>query len=122
MEKKRILVVEDNDMNRQLVKVVLQKCGYHVIEATDGEEAIEAAREMRPDLILMDIQLPSISGYEVVKMLKQEAKTRDIPIVALTAKAMVGDPEKAIEAGCCTYISKPIDTRELPKIIDSLIR
>ncbi|MCD6169805.1 MAG: response regulator [Candidatus Latescibacteria bacterium] len=118
----RILVVEDNMTNLKLVEVVLRKYGYEVLKAPDGEQAIETAIREKPDLILMDIQLPKISGYDVTKTLKSREDTADIPVIALTAKAMAGDSEKALAAGCDDYISKPLDTRELPKKIQSFLR
>ncbi|HID95490.1 MAG TPA: response regulator [Candidatus Latescibacteria bacterium] len=118
---RRILIVEDNGVNRNLVRVLLQKYGYQIIEATDGEEAVEVAVREKPDLILMDIQLPRMSGYSATGILKGRRDTMDIPIIALTAKAMIGDREKALKAGCDGYISKPIDTRELPKVVNSLL-
>ncbi|RKY67626.1 MAG: response regulator [Candidatus Latescibacterota bacterium] len=118
----RILVVEDNMTNLKLVEVVLRKYGYEVLKAPDGEQAIETAIREKPDLILMDIQLPKISGYDVTKTLKSREDTADIPVIALTAKAMAGDSEKALAAGCDDYISKPLDTRELPRKIQSFLR
>ena len=118
----RILVVEDNMTNLKLVEVVLRKYGYEVLKAADGEQAIETAIREKPDLILMDIQLPKISGYDVTKTLKSREDTADIPVIALTAKAMAGDSEKALAAGCDDYISKPLDTRELPRKIQSFLR
>lgn len=115
MERGKILIVEDNARNRRLLKVLLRSHGYRAIEARNGVEALEAVESDRPDLILMDIQLPGINGLELVKKIKDEFG--DIPIIAVTAYAMKGDRERILSAGCDGYVSKPIDTRELPKII-----
>lgn len=119
---KKILVVDDNRDSRELVVKVLKNKGYEMIEATDGEEALEKAVAERPDLILMDIAIPKIDGYEVTRRLKSKEEFKDIPIVALTAHAMRGDREKALEAGCEGYISKPINVRELPEQISSYLK
>ena len=109
---KTILVVDDNEDSRELVKKSLKKYGYEIIEAIDGEEAIAKAVAYRPDLILMDISIPKIDGYEVTKRLKARVDFKDTPIIAFTAHAMRGDQEKALQAGCNGYISKPINVRE----------
>jgi two-component system cell cycle response regulator DivK len=119
---KKILIVDDNQDSRELVVKVLKTKGYQTIEAVDGEEALEKAVVERPDLILMDRSLPKIDGYEVTRRLKGQEEFKDIPIVALTAHAMRGDREKALEAGCEGYISKPINVRELPSQIGSYLR
>ena len=119
---KKILIVDDNADSRELVVKVLRNRGYRTIEAVDGEEALEKAVAERPDLILMDRSLPKIDGYEVTRRLKNQDEFKDIPIVALTAHAMRGDREKALEAGCEGYISKPINVRELPELIMSYLR
>lgn len=110
---KTILVVEDNTDSRELVVKVLEAKGYQTIAAIDGEEAYRKAAEERPDLILMDISLPKLDGYEVTRRLKNNDELRNIPVVALTAHAMKGDREKALQAGCDGYITKPINVREL---------
>jgi two-component system cell cycle response regulator DivK len=117
-----ILVVEDNDRNRRLLKVLLKAKGYDVIEAATGEEAMSCLKSQKPELILMDIQLPNMDGLELIRKIKSEAETRDIPIVAVTAYAMKGDKERILEAGCSAYVSKPIDTRELPLLIADLLQ
>ena len=117
----KILIVDDNQDSRELVVKVLKNRGYQTIEAVDGEEALEKAVGERPDLILMDRSLPKIDGYEVTRRLKSQEEFKDIPIVALTAHAMRGDREKALEAGCEGYISKPINVRELPGLILSYL-
>jgi len=104
---KRILVVEDDPDNRRIVAKVLSVEGYHVIEATDGIEALARARAERPDLILMDLALPNVDGWEATRRLKSDPETRSIPVVALTAVAMRGDEEQARAAGCDDYLPKP---------------
>jgi two-component system cell cycle response regulator DivK len=120
-QKHKILVVEDNLMNLELVVELLEARGYEVIQALNGREALEAADRELPDLILMDIQLPEMDGLEATRLLKKNANTRHINIVALTAHAMRGDEEKARQAGCNGYIAKPINTREFAKIVASFL-
>jgi CheY-like chemotaxis protein len=110
---KRILVVEDNPDNRTLITDVLASMDYEVIEAEDGEQGVAKAKKEVPDLILMDLSLPKMDGWTAVKIIKQDAALAHVPIIALTAHAMVGDRERALEAGCNDYVSKPIDLREL---------
>ncbi len=117
MAGERILLVEDNPVNRRLAQFLLKSHGYIVFEATTGEEALELARIHRPDLILMDLQLPGLDGFQTARILKGEAFTKEIPVIALTASAMKGDREKALEAGCDGYITKPIDTKEFPATV-----
>lgn len=119
---KKILVVDDNQDNRELVVKILKSRGYQMIEAIDGEEALEKAFAEKPDLILMDISIPKINGYEVTRRLKSRADFKDTPIIALTAHAMKGDREKAIEAGCEGYISKPFNIHELPDQIKTYLK
>jgi len=109
-----ILVVDDNPTNLKLTAFLLKAEGYDVETAEDGHEALQVMQTLRPDLILMDVQLPGIDGLEVTRQLKANPDTSHIPIVALTAYAMKDDDRKAIEAGCSGYISKPIDTRNFP--------
>jgi two-component system cell cycle response regulator DivK len=116
-----ILIVEDHDSNRALVERVLSEYGYCLLTALDGREAIEIATLEHPDLILMDMKLPRMDGYQATRMLKQQSTTADIPIVALTAQAMEGDRQKALEAGCDGYISKPIDTRAFPEQVKGFL-
>ncbi len=104
----KILIVEDNELNMKLFKDVLSAHGYETIEATDGRNVVELAREHRPDLIVMDIQLPEISGLDVTRMLKSDDELKHVPIIAVTAFAMKGDEERILEGGCEAYISKPI--------------
>ena len=105
---KRILVVEDQEDNRQILRDLLANAGYEMIEAGDGEEALVLAVAHHPDLILMDIQLPEVSGLEVTKWLKDDQELKRIPVVAVTAFAMKGDEERIREGGCEAYLSKPI--------------
>jgi two-component system, cell cycle response regulator DivK len=105
----KILYIEDNDQNFYLVKVLLNTRGYQVLWAQDGQEGIDKADQSRPDLILLDIQLPVMDGYEVARRLRSNAVLDNIPIVAVTSYAMAGDREKALSAGCNGYIEKPID-------------
>ncbi len=113
----KILIVEDNEKNRTLVKDVLEYHGYEVIEAGNGKEGIKMAKELKPDLILMDIQMPVMSGYDAIKILKNNPETKDIKIIALTSFAMKGDKEKIMEEGFDDYIAKPIDIRRLPELV-----
>ncbi len=106
---KRILVVEDNHDSLYLIDFILSHAGYTVIKAGNGEEGIEQALKEKPDLILMDLQLPGIDGLEATKRIRCSGIDHDIPIVALTSYAMTGDMEKALEAGCTGYLEKPID-------------
>ena len=117
----KILVIEDNDRNRKLVKILLEAKNYEVIEAKTGEEALAYLQDDKPDLILLDIQLPNMDGLTLTRMLRSNQETKDIPIVAVTAYAMKGDKERVLDAGCDAYISKPIDTRELPVIVANFI-
>jgi two-component system cell cycle response regulator len=112
MENKTILVVEDNELNLKLVKSVLQLKKYNVLEADTAEKGIQLAQEHRPDLILMDIQLPGMDGLDACRVLKKDEAFAHTPIVALTSYAMQGDEQKAKDAGCAGYITKPIDTKQ----------
>jgi two-component system cell cycle response regulator DivK len=105
---KTVLVVEDNDLNRKLFHDLLETKGVNILQAKDGMEALELARTHHPDLIIMDIQLPEVSGLEVTKWIKESEDMRSIPIIAVTAFAMKGDDEKILEGGCEEYMSKPI--------------
>lgn len=105
----KILIVEDEEKNLYLVHFLLEKAGFRTVEARDGEEAIERASQEIPDLIVMDMQLPKLDGYEATRRIKADKNLAHIPVVALTAYAMKGDREKTQEAGCTGYIEKPID-------------
>ena len=119
---RKILIVDDNSDNRELVVKVLKSRGYEMVEAVDGEDAIQKAHDERPSLILLDISLPIMDGYEVTRRLKSHEESKDIPIVALTTHVMKGDKERAIEAGCVGYIPKPIDVHELPEQIKHYLK
>ena len=106
---KRILVIEDNEQNLYLVNFILKKNGYEVIEARNGEEGIRLAIKEKPDLILMDIQLPDMDGMEATRRIRESEGDGKVPIVAITSYAMTGDRERALTAGCTGYIEKPID-------------
>lgn len=110
---KRILVVEDHEDNRQILRVLLGSAGYQMIEAHDGETALTTVVYERPDLILMDIQLPGLDGYEVTRRIKADPTLREIPIVAVTSYALSGDEDKARAAGCSAYVAKPYRPMEL---------
>jgi two-component system, cell cycle response regulator DivK len=110
---KRILVVEDQKDNRQILRDLLTSANFEVIEAEDGEAGLAAAAEHRPDLILMDVQLPGIDGYEATRRLKGDAVLRDVPVIAVTAHALSGAEQEARAAGCDAYIAKPISPRQL---------
>ncbi|HXX07003.1 MAG TPA: response regulator [Pseudolabrys sp.] len=110
---RRILVVEDQEDNRQILRDLLGHAGYELTEAGDGEEALSAVAKERPDLILMDIQLPIMDGYEVTRRLKKDPAYKDIPIIVVTSYALSGDEGKARDAGCDDYITKPFSPRKL---------
>jgi len=117
-----ILIIEDNEVNRKLVEVILTKSGYTVLSAADAEQGISLARREHPDLILMDIHLPGMDGLSAARILKNEAATRDIPIIALTALAMKGDEERTLDAGCDGYIDKPIRHQSLVDAVGRLLK
>ncbi len=116
--KKKILIIEDNQQNLYLMRYLLEDCGYEVFEAIDGKEGIEAAASISPDLILLDIQLPTMDGYAVARALRQNGKLAATPIVAVTSYAMPGDREKTLAAGCSGYIEKPIDPDTFPAQVE----
>jgi two-component system cell cycle response regulator DivK len=120
-EEKTILIVEDNDLNLKLFRDLLGANGYRTIETKEGLEAVQIAKAERPDLILMDIQLPEISGLEVTRRIKAEREISSIPIIAVTAFAMKNDEEKILQAGCEAYISKPISIADFLSTIRSFI-
>ena len=120
--KKVILIVEDDLKSLKLFRDLLQATGYAILEATNGKKAVELAREKKPDLILMDIQMPVMDGFEATKILNADGDTENIPIIALTSYAMKNDKEKIREAGCNGYISKPIDTKEFLKKVAEYLR
>jgi two-component system cell cycle response regulator DivK len=114
MAQSTVLYIEDNPENRLLVKRVLEAEGYKIVEADSGTDGLTKAETMRPDLILMDINLPEMDGYELTRRLKQMRHLNGVPVVAMTANVMKGDREKTLAAGCDGYIQKPIDVDQLP--------
>jgi two-component system cell cycle response regulator DivK len=118
---KRILIVEDNELNMKLLNDVLEAHGYDVLSTAEGAVALEWARQYRPDIILMDLQLPDMSGLEAARQLKADPKTSAIPVVAVTAFAMAGDERKALDNGCDAYVAKPIVLRDLLDLIAGFI-
>jgi two-component system, cell cycle response regulator DivK len=121
MSAKTILYVEDNERNRQIVRDLLKRTKYSLIEAHDGEAGVAKALEARPDLILMDIQLPKISGTEAMRQLRAQAATANTPIVAITSFALSGDEQKAKEAGATAYLAKPYSPRDLLGLIRKIL-
>lgn len=118
----KILIVEDNELNLDMLSRRLQRKGFEVISAVDGEKGVDKAKAERPDLILMDLSLPILDGYGATRQLKSDPATSTIPIIALTAHAMVGDREKAVAAGCDEYEVKPIEFPRLLEKIESLVK
>ena len=118
---KTVLVVEDNELNMKLFHDLLEAHGYDTLQTRDGVEALKIAREHKPDLILMDIQLPEVSGLEVAKWIKEDANLRAIPIVAVTAFAMKGDEEKIRQGGCEAYIAKPISVAKFLETVERFL-
>ena len=117
----RVLLVEDNEMNRDMLSRRLQRKGYTVLIAVDGEQGLATAYSEMPDLILMDISLPFIDGYEVTRRLKANPRTKHIPVIALTAHALLTDRDKAMKAGCNDYDTKPVDFSRLTEKIEALL-
>jgi CheY-like chemotaxis protein len=117
----KILLVEDNEMNRDMLSRRLERRGYRVAIALDGEQGVLMAGSEAPDLILMDMSLPVLDGWEAARQLKAAPGTRAIPIIALTAHAMVGDREKAIEAGCDDYDTKPVEFQRLLEKVEAIL-
>lgn len=118
---KTILIVEDNELNMKLFNDLLEAHGYGTVQTRSGLEAVGLAREHRPDLILMDIQLPEISGLEVTRRLKEDEELRHIPVIAVTAFAMKGDEEKILQGGCEAYLSKPISIGKFLETVRSYL-
>ena len=117
----KILLVEDTDDNRQIVRDLLQAAGYDMIEATDGAAGVQAAKDTQPDLILMDMQLPILDGYQATRAIKAEPALKDIPIIAVTSYALAGDDAKTRAAGCDGYIAKPFSPRNLLALIRTFL-
>lgn len=120
--KQKVMIVEDNELNMKLFHDLLEAHDYDVVETRDGNKALDLAREHDPDLILMDIQLPEISGLEITKRMKQDDGLKTIPVVAITAFAMKGDEEKIIQGGCEGYIAKPISVSSFIETVAKFIR
>ena len=116
-----VLIVEDNANNRMIMRDLMEVQGHRTLEAVDGAEGLAMALEHRPDLILMDVQLPGMDGYEVTRRLKAQDETKHIPIVAVTSYAMKGEEERAREAGCDAYVSKPIDIHKLVETVQRFL-
>ena len=117
MNGKTVLYVEDNEFNRKIVRQLLSRTSYRLVEANDGEAGVAAAREQLPDLILMDVQLPKMSGLDATRVLKGDAATAHIPIIVITSFALSGDDQKAMEAGASSYLAKPYSPRDLLALI-----
>jgi CheY-like chemotaxis protein len=117
----KILLVEDNEMNRDMLSRRLQRKGFDVVMAVDGQAGVEMASSASPDLILMDLSLPVIDGWEATRRIKADAATQGIPVIALTAHAMAGDEQKALDAGCDDYATKPVDFKSLLGKIEKFI-
>ena len=118
----RILIVEDNEENRDALSRRLKRRGFDVVIATDGVRGVAAARAERPDLILMDMNLPELDGWEATRQLRAGEETRSIPVIALTAHALSGDRERALAAGCTDYHTKPVELPKLLEQIESILR
>lgn len=117
---KKVLIIEDNPLNREIAEIALKKEGYEVILAVDGEDGLEKLCE-NPDLVLLDLSLPKISGWDIIKKIREDERYRTLPVIALTAHAMVGDKEKAIEMGCNAYLSKPCLPKDIVGKVKSFI-
>jgi len=122
MSPAKVLIVEDNKMNMELATDLLTLLGHDVLQASTGFDAIALLRDTKPDLILMDLQLPGLSGFDLTRSLKRDPRTRDIPITAMTADAMKEDAERAFEAGCSGYIPKPIECDQFRQVVDEVLK
>ena len=118
---KTVLIVEDNELNMKLFNDLVETRGHRIVQTRSGVEALDIARRHRPDLILMDIQLPGVSGLEVTQWLKEDAELRHIPVIAITAFAMTGDEEKILRGGCEAYLSKPISVAKFFETLDHFL-
>ena len=121
MAEKVILSVEDNEANRRIIRDLFTRKGYRVVEAVNGEEAVTIAKQEKPDLILMDVQLPKMDGYEATRQIKADPEMAAIPVLAVTSYALSGDREKALAAGCEDYVAKPFRPRELVAKVEKLL-
>jgi two-component system cell cycle response regulator DivK len=119
---KTVLIVEDNELNMKLFHDLMEAHGYNILQTRDGMEALKLARQHHPDLILMDIQLPEVSGLEVTKWIKEDDDLRAIPVIAVTAFAMKGDEEKILQGGCEAYIAKPISVTQFLSTVERFLR
>ena len=122
MSKGKILIIEDNMDSYELVHLFLERNGYETFLAANGREGVSAALKQKPDLILMDLAMPELDGWEATRVLKSDPRTKNIPVVALTARALVGDRKRAISAGCDAYVTKPIDLIELLRVMEQMMR
>ena len=122
MEKKTILVIEDNELNMKLVKSLLKMGNYETVEAPDAETGMKLLHEKKPDLILMDIQLPGMDGLTATRIIKNDPDMKDIPVVAFTSFAMEGDEKTAFNAGCVGYITKPLDTQKFLETVEEFLK
>lgn len=118
---KKVLIIEDNENNLYMMRFILTQMGHEVLEARDGASGVDLAKEKRPDLILMDIQLPVLDGYSATRRIREDEALKEVPIIAVTSYAMVGDREKAIAAGCTAYVEKPIDPESFIKVLERYI-
>ena len=118
---KTVLIIEDNENNLYMMRFILGKLGHAVLEARDGAAGVAIAKEKHPDLILMDIQLPIMDGYTATRRIREDAGLKDVPIIAVTSYAMVGDREKSIAAGCTAYVEKPIDPAKFVKTLEQYL-
>ncbi|HZU21986.1 MAG TPA: response regulator [Terriglobales bacterium] len=119
--KKTILVADDNEANRELISVILQRQGYEVLEAPDGREALAIITRRRLDLVLLDIHMPELDGFETVRAIRQSEQSRRLPVVALTASAMAGDAEQALARGFTAYLAKPYEISAVISLVQSLV-
>ena len=119
--KEKILIVEDHPLHTRLIEMTLRAKNYTLLKATDGEEALDIAQREQPDLIIMDIRLPGMDGFEVTRKLRETPAFSHTPIIGITAYAMRKDRERVIESGCDAYLTKPINTRELPEVIAEML-
>jgi CheY-like chemotaxis protein len=117
----KILLVEDNDINRDMMSRRLQRRGFVLVSAVDGRQAVDMARSENPDVILMDMSLPVMDGWEATRQIKSDPNVKHLPVIGLTAHAMVGDREQALKAGCDDYATKPVDFEKLVELINKLL-